>query len=767
MRRPPSRALAGVIMLTGLLSAAERGATAADKPSAAPHPDTIFVFGTEFNASARLTFMMPDRQPSLTVRQVGGGVEVRSNDAGAFELVNFPQLREVVGVDVRKDGDAGIAVIRLSGNYQVQEQDIGNKVRLDLVETTPTAEKKPEATAPQAKAPVEPAAPAQQAPTQQIAQQAKISSELDALRNGLTEKLSLLKVPPPRAATTATPPDAPIAASQRTASAEAAQGPRPSCPARFSMEGWKGDGAFPERLRALRIQAAQSEEQPSAMAALAEFYLGYGLGGEALVVAEEARLDGISSEDRQRLQRDADLARLLKGRPIAATSYLLSGSKDCDQTDTPLWRALAAAAGNDQETIRRDSEAAGYALQFIPDPLSSLLAFRIAEAAPDNLPVLRAMAAAVRNSDLSGPVDGGGRFLLQARIARAQKDTVDEANYLERVTHDIGITGLKAKVRLAELRSSQDDKEGHQSELILADAARVFRDNAFGQSAAAALSERRLAHGDYAGALQVANDSAAGRIQQHGDSRGAVLAAQALRRLLVQKDVPDLPPPEQRILIFWRYGGYATPGEKGDDIRMGAAQLMLDRDMPEAALDVMRQVTVQSPHSAFLRALAEARGGDPEAALALSKGISPDDGQHRVASEALARLGRKAEAAHQLDGSKDPSDEPRRAALLYEAKEWSDAATAYASVLHNPLLAKDARDAAADRYALALALSGKHPAKDIQGFTGLADHVLGALPPEQAAPSAPISAIRGSLQRAGRIEALLPPAGGPAPANGG
>jgi hypothetical protein len=326
-------------------------------------------------------------------------------------------------------------------------------------------------------------------------------------------------------------------------------------------------------------------------------------------VAEEARLDGISSEDRQRLQRDADLARLLKGRPIAATSYLLSGSKDCDQTDTPLWRALAAAAGNDQETIRRDSEAAGYALQFIPDPLSSLLAFRIAEAAPDNLPVLRAMAAAVRNSDLSGPVDGGGRFLLQARIARAQKDTVDEANYLERVTHDIGITGLKAKVRLAELRSSQDDKEGHQSELILADAARVFRDNAFGQSAAAALSERRLAHGDYAGALQVANDSAAGRIQQHGDSRGAVLAAQALRRLLVQKDVPDLPPPEQRILIFWRYGGYATPGEKGDDIRMGAAQLMLDRDMPEAALDVMRQVTVQSPHSAFLRALAEARGG--------------------------------------------------------------------------------------------------------------------------------------------------------------
>ena len=38
---------------------------------------------------------------------------------------------------------------------------------------------------------------------------------------------------------------------------------------------------------------------------------------------------------------------------------------------------------------------------------------------------------------------------------------------------------------------------------------------------------------------------------------------------------PTLPPADQRLYLFWKYGGYATPGDKGDDIRAAAAQLMI------------------------------------------------------------------------------------------------------------------------------------------------------------------------------------------------
>jgi hypothetical protein len=545
---------------------------------------------------------------------------------------------------------------------------------------------------------------------------------------------------------------------------------RPSCPPDFTMEGWKGDGPFSQRLQALRTLAAQSEESPPAMAALAEFYLGNGLGAEALAVTQEVQLDGISTEDRHRLRRDADLARLLRAQPIESTSALLNSSADCERTDIPLWRVLSAVASGDQAIIRRDSEAAGQALQSIPEPVSSLIAYRVAEADADDLPVLRAMAAVVRNSDTGEQAEAAGRFLLQSRMARARKDPIDEASFIERATHDIGVTGLKARVRLAELRSAQDNDEGRKSESILADAARVYRDTTFGQSAAAALSEQRLRHGDYAGALRVANDSAAGHALQQADSRGAALAARVLRQLLVEKDAPNLPSSEQRLLIYWRYSGYATPGEKGDDIRMGAAQLMLDQGMPEAALDVMRQLSdpvAQSPRGALLRAIAEARAGDANEALTLLKNIPRDDDTQRAAADALVRLGKVAEAAHQLDGVKGSLDQARRAALLYEAKEWSDAADAYAGVLRNSSLAKEARDEAADRYALAVALSGKQPAEGLGGFTGLAGHVLGALSGQADSQQLPVAAIRGSLRRAGQIEALLPPSDRPTPINGG
>jgi hypothetical protein len=366
-----------------------------------------------------------------------------------------------------------------------------------------------------------------------------------------------------------------------------------------------------------------------------------------------------------------------------------------------------------------------------------------------------------------------GRFLLQARIAHAEKDPIDEANFLGRALQGTGLTGLKAKVLLAQLHATDDDdKVAAQSEPLLADTARVYRDTPLGRGASAALSELRLRHGDYLGALRAANITSAGRNPENADSRGASLAARVLRNLLVEKNAPSLPPASERLLIYWRYSGYATPGEKGDDIRLGAADLMLDQGMPEAALDALHQLSAsvsQSPRAQLLRATAEARAGDADLALNLLKNIPADDASRRATADALERQGKPVDAAHQLDANKDAADRMRRAGLLYTAKQWGDAADAYADVLRASDADKDTHDEAADRYAVALALAGRAPADGVGDLPGLAKHVIGALPSHDTqAQAEPVSAIRGSIKRASEIEALLPaPPAPPAPAGGG
>jgi hypothetical protein len=503
MRRAQPRTIWSIGFLVVLMAVPAWGkAASAEKTLDSAQTAPIFVSGRQHHTRARLTFTM-DKPLNMTVRQLPEGIEVRTEGNAAYQLAKLPQLREVAGVDLRTEGNASIALIRLTANCKMQEEHVGNKVTLYLVETAPgqkIATPVPEATA---------------------------KTEMDGLMNGLAEKLALLnaQVPAPVSA----PVSATVSARQAPVQAQILDTPTPvdatsraaaptsltSCQPEITMQGWKGEGPFSQRLQALRSLAAQSKESPVAMAALAEFYLGNGLGAEALAVTQEVELDGISTEDRYRLKRDADLARLLKAQPIESTSALLNSSADCERTDIPLWRVLSAAASGDQPIIRQDSEAAAKALQSIPEPVSNLIAYRVAEADADDLPVLRAMAAAVRNSEIGEEADAAGRFLLQSRMARIWKDPIDEASFVERATHGIGVTGLKARVRLAELRSAQDNDEGRKSESILADAARVYRDTALGQSAAAALSEQRLRHGDYAGALRVANESAAGHALQH------------------------------------------------------------------------------------------------------------------------------------------------------------------------------------------------------------------------------------------------------------
>jgi hypothetical protein len=761
-------------------------APAASAVAAAPaNVPTTRVLSFQYPQGARVSFVVGYAGSNVTARQQSNAIEVHIDDKSEVSLAALKPLREVTGIDVRKEGKGSIATIHLASDCEVKLEKIDLGFRVDLVDRGPPPAVAATAAAAPVKgaAPVPAAAPAKAPVPAPAATPAKGTAvakasvpakgkadgsvpaiDLDALRNSLTEKLALLQNPPKQqAADTAQQPAANGSAADP---AQPDQGARPACPPTFSMEGWKGQEAFADRLRLLRMVMARSGDAPEAIAALAEFYLGNGLAAEARALLDPVKRSGVDPEKLKRLDRDNDIARLLKGEPIRSESTLLAESENCDRTDIPLWRVLSAAASGDEAAVHRDADAASHALLFLPQPLSSRFALRIAAAGQDDKVVLQAMAASLRNTDAGDADELAGRYLLQAWIARTQNDPVTEESFLVRAAPSVGAIGLQAKVRLAELHAAQSDDVGRQSMLTLADAARVYRDTKIGQSATTVLSDLLLSRGDYTGALKVAVDSTANLTAQRNDSYGAALAVKVLHKLLVETDAQNLPPPDQRLYLFWKYGGYATPGEKGDDIRAAAAQLMIAQGLPEAALKVTRQLSDtigQSDQGIMLRAAAEASAGDADQALSMLKGRAPTPETQRISAVALKRLGHPLDAAHQLDGLKDVDREIERAALFYEARDWGDASDAYAEVLRKDGLSQDQRGEAGDRYALALALAGKPPAADLRQFSGLAQRVIEALPSNNAGgdkPS-PVSEVRDSIRRAIQIEGILPPADHP------
>ena len=732
-------------------------AVATTPATPAAEPTVVTLRGFQFKTGAKLSFGV-GKLPDPVVRPVDGGVELTLPPGAVLNATGAWKPRQVESLDTRTEGANQVVQVRFSCNCEIKTYRSGNAFALELKQSL----NKPVVVA--APAPVVP--PVVAAPA---------VAELNALRDSLTAKVAELNAPPPAEA----PAPAPLAptvtapqqvAAPRTAPQPAAAPPavaaprvRTTCAPDPAMAGWKGNAPFPARLIALRADLAKANESVAALATLAEFYVAHGMPAEALAVAEEADPEEATPADMARLNKVADLARLLRGVRIQPESPLLAQREDCDRTDIPLWRAMAAAVAGDSTQVVRDADKARDVLAHLPPPLPQMIALRLADAAPEDMNTQRAMAAAVRNSEMGGPEEAAGRFLLHARIARLRGDTIEETSFLERAIRTNAIVpSLIARVRLAEIRASKDGAEGAASEAILGDAGRVYRDSPFGQSAAATLAERRLRLGDYAGALAVADASTDGKAGRMSDSVGARLAARVLRRMLVDGTATDLPAAEDRMLLFWHYGAYATPGEKGDDIRVAAARLMLDEGLPEAALDVTRQLSdavLRSPQGALLRARTEAQAGDPGAALAMLRRLPSEDETRRIAADALVRLGRPVDAAREMEAMTGPADQLRRAHLLYEAKAWEDAAGAYATVLRNPATPKEAKADAADRYALAIAMSGGRPAEDLRGLGGLAGKVLGALPVATASidPTAPVNALRGALERAGAIEALLPP----------
>lgn len=581
-------------------------------------------------------------------------------------------------------------------------------------------------------------------------------AELAVLRSELAQKLRALNAPSP---------PAPVPSADGTAAGEAADNrivtlavpPRPTCPPTFDTRGWTGSGAYSDRLRNLRGAVAATQAAPPALAALAEFYLAHGLAGEALDVIGEMPEQAADAAGQARLRMDADLARLLKGAPIDSASPLLAVPAACERRDAALWRALAAAASHDPASVARDAAAAAAGLRGLPELILERLALRIADATDDPA-AMRAVAAALRNTNDGDPTDSAARQYLLARIARADRDEAAERVALQAAAADpVAMPGLFARARLAELAPPNDLR----SESELADVARVYRDDVFGQDVAAFLAERRLQQGDYAASLAMVETSVAPDGARRTESRGAVLAAHVLRLLLADPPPEKAPGAAERAALFLRYQGYVPPGAQGDDIRLAAARLMLALGMPATALDTLRLLSADgatAPQAVQMRARAEARAGDPQAALRMLQHLAPDMDVHRTAAEALARLGRFTDAAAQLDGLAGLDDRAQRASLLWQAQAWDDAARAYAELLRDTALPKNARRDAEDRYSLALALSGSQPDAAAPHVSDLLAASVIATLPDPTHHTPPVTALRAALLRARQVEKLLPQA---------
>ena len=743
---------AGAVLLPAARAEQEHGRHAAphavgESGDASRRP--VRVVAIEHPTWGRLTFLLEDN-PRPAITHYPDGVELRFAPGTTVTAPATERLRQVADIEVKDANGAPDALVRLACDCTVTTEAVGHLLRLDIREN-PSGHGKPEASG---------------GPT---------LAEMEKLRNTLAEKLALLNgAPLPGQAPGAGAPAKPGAA------APPATPPAPPqvCLPTVDMSHWRNRQGFMHQLADLRADVAYSRAAPRYLAALAEFYLAYGLGGEALAAAsdgfngDESNGD-VTPDDRIRLTRDADIAHLLLGEQLDAGAPLLASPPGCQRADAALWRALAAAAANDPVGAARDASGAAQALRHVPQPLLQRLAYRIAGAIRNDRAALLAMAGAVASTTDEVPEDEADRFLLQARIAQEANDQADYAVFLARAARDVRtVPGLIAKERLEALRVSQNGPDTGHAEAVLADIARTYRHDALGQHAAQAYAQSRMRHGDYVAALAMADESASPDGPKGGrndTSAGAVLAARILRILLVDPGADRLLTPAERIAQFWRYQGYATPGAAGDDIRLGAARLMLTERLPEAALVVLKQLapdTAARPHVGLMRAQSEAEAGDPAVALSLLQSLPASDAVRRVTAIALEHAGHFTEAAHQLDGAKTLADQAFRAGLLFKAAAWPDAATAYAAVLHAPGVNGALKTEAAERYALALTLAGEPAPKDSAAMPADSLRLLAALPAQAQGPSRDsdvLGALRTTLERSKRVEELL----GPAPANRG
>jgi hypothetical protein len=729
--------------------------------------------------------------PPHSLRRTAAGQELRLQGPLQIDLAGLRPLRELAGAAVRQEGGETVLLLQPScADCAAELGSTGGLLYVDLRRTPPRPA--PGAAPPALPGPATAANPPREAPPAAAARgrrgtaEAPAAEDLTGLRESILGKLTLLNAAPaprppgPGAGPAGTAPGSsgapnspvpaaggglPLPNSRFGPAAEAA--PKPPClNPPFSLRDWPGRQPYLEELVARRGALALSDQGMAEMAALAEFYAAYEMPREALEVLAAPVAESAPPELRARLERVRDVARILARQRIDPNSALLAEAADCARPDLPLWRGLAAALAGDAPALARQAPQIRALLREVPPDFRLAFAHALSDAVEEDVETLRMLVAALRSIRELRPDQQVVRSWLLSRLARLEGNRADEMAHLERATQGGGrsIAALYARVRLAALTLVRPDAQGQRAEQELIDFARTYRHDALGEEAAILYAQRLLERGDLGAALRVSDEASQASARPSMESRGARLAAQALRLLLVDARGLTLPPAGERLALYWQYEGYATPGERGDDIRLGAARLMLDQGLPDAALEAGRQLaaaTVAQPEGALLQARAEAlaEGGDPMRALALLQPLPAGEAARRSASLALARLGRPLEAAQALAGLEELADRQARAGLLFQGQAWGEAAAAYAGLLREASLEPAARSEATARLASAAALGRQRvavPGELLAPEPGAA--ALLQLSDAAAPAAAPrgVAAVRQAISRSRQIEQVLP-----------
>ncbi|MDQ1077542.1 hypothetical protein [Pseudoroseomonas cervicalis] len=763
------------------------------------------------------------RIPAHSLRRVGDGVELRLQGAYRLDLSELRRITELAGIEAVQEGEETVLRLRPGCDCNAELGQSGGALYVDLRRPPAPPRERPVAAAAAANAapplaearrrliedavrlglmgreqaeamlrqapaaaPAAPPAPAAApAPRGQAAQgqasqgqaahgqaghgQAAARDDLGALREAMLGRLALLNgaAPPPGSAAAGGAAGGAPAAPPQAAPQAAAAPPRPPCTeAPFSLAGWTaGPGDFIAGLARRRGELALSDQGTAELAGLAEYYAGHELAREALELLATPLAEAAVPEQRARLDRARDLARLLLRQRLDPASPLLAEAADCARPDLPLWRGLAAALQGDAAGLARLAPQIRAQLREVPPGLRIAFVHIMADAVEEDAETLRSLVAVLRTMPELRPDQEVVRSWLMARLARLENNRADETTHLERAARGgRSLPAMLAQARLASLNFGRPGAEGSRAEALLLDLSRTYRHDSLGEEAAMLYGQKLLERGDLGAALAVADGASQASQRPSTESRGARLAAQALRLLLVDAKGLALPSPGERLALYWQYEGYATPGERGDDIRRGAAQLMLEQGLADAALETVQALspaTAQQPEGALLLARAEAASaqGDPQRALALLRQLPPGEAVQRAAAAALARLGRPLEAAQELQGLRELPDRSARAGLLFQAQAWPDAMAAYAELLRDPGLDPAARAEATARLASAAALARQRPGVPGEllapegGAAALLQLSGGAPPTERGVP-----ALRSAISRSRQVEQLLPAA---------
>jgi hypothetical protein len=769
--------------------------------------------------------------PTYALRKVSGGYELRLRGQYPLDLSTTRRLSELSAIETRQDGGETVVLLRTDGEQTAeagafdgmlyvdlraaaaprgastleaaQRRLLDDAVRLGLMKpeqatamlqaarpgsavvaapvpaAPPAGPPAPPVNDAQVTAAPPPAAVPAVAPAVQ-AERMPSRDDLAVLRDAVVAKLAVLNGLQPGAAGPAAPNapapqpgTVPAVATAAASPVRAEPEPAPTllaCTAPFSMQGWKGDAPFADRLPVLRAALAQSDQGAAETADLAEFYVGHELAREAMEVLTSPQAEAPAGALRERLDRVRDVARLLLGRPVSPTSPLLAEAADCAREDLPLWQALAAAVSGDRAVLARLAPRARSALREVPQDLRLVFVQRLADAVEDDPATLRILLGSIRPATGLTPEQAAARSWQYARLARQEGHRGDEAQYLEQAARTGGrsLPEIFARARLAALSLGRPGAEGRKAESQINDVLRTYRHDALGEEAAIAYASRLLEQGALGHALAIADGASQASARPGMESRGAGLAATALRRLLAESapEGQTLPEPGERLGLFWQYEGYATPGERGDDIRLAAMRLLLRQGLAEAARDLGQQispVTARTPDAGLLLARAEATAaqGDPRRALALLGTLPVGEESRRAAAAALARLDRPEEAAAQLDGLRGTADLNRRAELLFQAQSWRAAGAAYGELLRDPALPANDRPEATARLASASALAQQRTSVPAELLAPEAGSAALLRLTETAPPAGTgIAGVRGAIERSRQIEALLPPVGG-------